>query len=173
MYRVPDRRSTDPSKVLVTESIELDVQVLTGVAKDLFWDDKDQTVETECNFKEMSWCEIHGAKWVYSIAKMPVFPTEAITLVNKVNSDTITSPTLGYVFTPGELLFESPQISGDLYDDGAVAFHWTFRMKMRTVGWNKWPRAGSNFYELAIVYKKGGDRYYANEPAAFKPVLLM
>ena len=110
-----------------------------------------------------------GLDYVVTLYNLPSIPTEAVTLIGKSNSGTVTSASLGLTFAAETLLFNPPKISRNVAFGSSNRYTMQTRFTCKPSGWNKFWRSSTQAYES--IYVAGGSEYKNFPPASFANML--
>ena len=163
VYRIPKTGGVDQDdedaedELLVTESLEPTMEILTIPNQKLWWD-------AGCT-KRLSMTEapaylLRTCNWVYAREKLPTLGDEFFTYIGKVNNAAITSRTIGYTFPPETLLYKPPHTEREIWVSGAKTWKATLRLTVKPEGWNVFPRVkdDSTIIEWGAIYNANGAR---------------
>lgn len=131
-----DTGDTDED-VLIEERISPWVEFLTLPPDGFRWKNASGPVlkEEEAPAKKFS-----GFTWHYSMTFVPSVPAAVADLVGKVNSDSLTSRKLGFVFPAETLLYNPPDLHRVTTTEGEKMWSLAYFFQYRKEGWNRFWR---------------------------------
>jgi len=144
--------------VYVTEAIEPAAEFLTMQEEGLYW-----AAAVPLNPNEAPSMVVRMFDWVYTVHRASSVPADIWTYIGYVNSDYVTSRSLGLGFAPGCLMYGNPSLKREVTSEGATAWTITYRFTHRNngtyaspKGWNYFPRSddldANNNVTFAKVY---------------------
>ena len=165
--RYEPRDYDNAEEVLVEESLEPWVKYNTVGVEDLYWDDAQaDPVQPE----DAPGRVYFGLEWKYTIHDVANIPTDAITLVNCVNEQEMTSRKLGRSFDAETLLFSMGPVTSRITTEGQQAWTVPLIFSFRPAGWNKFARTKEE--DPVAMYDGEGAAWKLYEPADLRGLLL-
>lgn len=139
---------------LVSEDLEPWAEFLTLSNRGLYWLGGDALAEDEAPP-----LLVKGMAWVYRTHLQTSVPSAALSLVGKVNDDSITSATLGLTYDAETLLFTPPRLSIDTDAGGNRLISLEYRFNHRPDGWNNFFNPATQQYEQIFTDTGGANRF--------------
>lgn len=140
----------------ISESIESSTEFLTIDPSKFQWGSG--TTGKPVKDSEAPGRAIRGWDWVYQKFNVgPIDPDILLVLPDTVNSNALSSPSLGFSVNPETLYFHAPAIVRK-GDNTQALFDLSYRFSFRRHTWNKFWRAETNSYEF--MYLKGTSTVY-------------